>query len=79
MTTSSKTTFALVKWVEGEDEGMYTTGMNINHIKDFNIDDLKNDKIPPTKPFAVEWRETKKEPLGGWPCFMAQVIHVSGE
>lgn len=69
---------SLLKWTQGEDKGTYTVGIPIEWIKRFNIDDFRNEKYDPQKEFAVEWRDQKKEPCGGWNCFLAQVIHVSG-
>lgn len=51
--------------------------VNVNHIKNFNVEDFLNEKVLPTQPSAIEWRESKKEPLGGWPCFMGQVVNIS--
>lgn len=70
---------SLLKWTQGEDKGLYTIGIKTEWIKNFNDDDFKNEKYDPDKKFAVEWRDSKKMPLGGWKCYMAQVIHISGK
>ncbi|KAF7988909.1 hypothetical protein HCN44_007219 [Aphidius gifuensis] len=58
--------FALIKWTKGDDAGSYTVGININHIKNFDLKKFNDDIYEVDKTFAIEWHDTKKEPLGGW-------------
>lgn len=69
--------FALVKWTKGEDSGLYTVGMLVDHIKNFDYIKFQNDEYDPGQTFAVEWHDTPKEPLGGWKVFEARIIAVS--
>lgn len=78
MNNFSKKYFALVKWIGGEDDKKYTPGIDINHIKNFNYEQFINDDEDPDKIYVVEWHDSVKEPLGGWTCYSAQVIAVSG-
>ncbi|XP_044582144.1 uncharacterized protein LOC123263417 [Cotesia glomerata] len=74
----SKKMFALVKWIGGDDDKKYTVGIDVEHIKNFDYDKFNSDDEDPDKIYVVEWHESKKEPLGGWICFSAQIIAVSG-
>lgn len=77
--TSKEKMLSLLKWTQGEDKGQYTVGIKTEWIKYFNDDDFKNEKYDPDKEFAVEWHDSKKMPLGGWKCYMAQVMHISSK
>lgn len=70
--------FALVKWIGGDDDNKYTVGIDVEHIKNFDYDKFNSDDEDHDKIYVVEWHESKKEPLGGWICFSAQIIAVSG-
>lgn len=74
----SKKYLALVKWTSGKDTGKYTVGIDVTHIKQFNVPDFQNAKFDPKKIWTVEWHDVKNEPLGGWVCYPAMVIQVSG-
>ncbi|KAF7996078.1 hypothetical protein HCN44_009916 [Aphidius gifuensis] len=63
--------YALVKWTNGEDIGKFTVGINVNHIKQFNVKEFKNGKTNPGKIWTIEWHATKDKPLGGWNCYPA--------
>ncbi|KAH0549687.1 hypothetical protein KQX54_012501 [Cotesia glomerata] len=69
--------WALIKWVGGEDDKKMTAGININHIKNFNCEQFLNDDLDPDKVYVIEWRDTKKMPLGGWNCYLGKVLAVS--
>lgn len=68
--------WALVKWLEDK---TYTVGIDINHIKNFNYEKFINENEDPCKVYVVEWHDAVKEPLGGWLCYNALIIAVSGE
>lgn len=56
---------------------MFTVRIAIECIQNIKLDDFLDGKYNANKEFAVECRDTKTEPLGGWTCYMAQVIHIS--
>lgn len=64
---------ALVKWLEGADEGTYTHDVNVKWIVNF---DAKSPQYPDT--YAIEWRVLPK-PRSGWPVFEGLVLDVSCE
>ncbi|XP_057329053.1 uncharacterized protein LOC130669920 [Microplitis mediator] len=68
---------ALVKWVGGVDDKKYTSGIQLEHIKNFEYEKFQNDELDPDKVYVVKWHDTTKEPLGGWICYNAKVIAVS--
>lgn len=43
------------------------------------MQNFKNDLDEPDKIYVVERRDSKEEPLGGWKCFNAMIIAVSGK
>ncbi|KAH0557483.1 hypothetical protein KQX54_006826 [Cotesia glomerata] len=73
----SKKWWALVKWVGGEDNKKMTPGIDVCHIKDFSVDSFVDENHDPKTIYVVEWRDTKKEPLGCWNCYHAIVLEVS--
>lgn len=69
---------AFVKWVGDGDDKTYTCGINVDHIKNFNYEKFQSDEEDPDKIYVVEWHDSPKEPLGGWFCYNAKIIAVSG-
>lgn len=71
--------WALVKWVGGDDDKTMTVGINVRHIKDFDLDKFHQENHDPLTVYVVEWHDTKKMPLGGWKCYHAMIIDVSSK
>ena len=72
---SKKQLYALIKWIEDD---TYTPGVPIEWIKFFNYDSYLSGKYS-TQSVPVEWRDTRKEPRGGWPCYDGLIVKVSGK
>ncbi|KAH0546662.1 hypothetical protein KQX54_013187 [Cotesia glomerata] len=67
--------YALVKWIGGPDDGLYTAGVPVAWIKDLNIATFENED--PDTSYVVEWRRVRKPSTNEWNHFDAQVIEVS--
>lgn len=64
---------ALVKWLEGVDEGTFTPDVQLGWITNF---DAACPCFPDT--YGIEWRVGPK-PKAGWPVIEALVLDVSCE
>ncbi|KAH0546699.1 hypothetical protein KQX54_013832 [Cotesia glomerata] len=69
--------WALVKWIGGEDDKKMTSGIDIRHIKDFDVNNFLDENHDPKTVYVIEWRDTVKEPLGGWKCYNAIIVDSS--
>ncbi|CAG5085142.1 Protein of unknown function [Cotesia congregata] len=69
--------WALVKWIGGEDDKKMTSGIDIRHIKDFDVNNFLDENHDPKTVYVIEWRDTVKEPLGGWKCYNAIIVDIS--
>lgn len=67
-----KRTCALVRWVDGPDEGLYNHDVDVKWIVNFNP------KSPRPETYAIEWRQQPK-PRAGWPVYNGEVLDVSGK
>jgi hypothetical protein len=65
--------YALVKWLNGSDEGKLTHNVKTEWIVGFNPC-----KFSTTKSYAIEWRVPPR-PRNGWAVTDALVLDVSGE
>ena len=54
-----------------------TAGINVKHIKEFDYQQFLREDVLPDKVYVIEWRDTKKMPLGGWNCYHGMVLAVS--
>jgi len=73
---SKKQLHALIKWIEDD---TYTPGVPIEWIKYFDYDSYLSGNYDLTRSVPIEWRNMKKEPRGGWPCYDGLVIDASGK
>lgn len=67
--------FALVKWLNGSDSGKYSV-VDSSWLLNF---DYNSFILSPDESYIVEWREQKKAPPGGWPCFDAVIVKLAGK
>lgn len=73
-----KKLFALVKWCGTEDDGKFTSGVPLDWVKTFDYQRYKEEGLDITELQAIEWREGRKRPVGGWPVYDGFVVQVSG-
>lgn len=71
--------YALIKWISGEDKGTYSPDIPIDWIKNFDYKQYLNSKDESPQVYAIEWRNSKKPPRGGWLFYNGLVIQVSGK
>ncbi|XP_011872506.1 PREDICTED: uncharacterized protein LOC105564612, partial [Vollenhovia emeryi] len=71
-----KQQYALIKWIEDD---TYTLGVPIDWIKYFEYDTFISGNYDLSRSVPIEWRNTRKEPHGGWPCYDGLIIAVSGK
>lgn len=69
--------YALIKWIGGADNGLYTPDVPTDWIKDFDYQEYLMTDPDEQESYVVEWHDGK-QPLGGWPCYDGEVIQVSG-
>ena len=51
----------------------------VTNIRGFDLDKWMDGLISQKEVFAVEWREGKTAPKGGWPVYQANVKKIAGE
>lgn len=61
----------LIKWVGGKDDQKFTSGIPTDWIK--GIDQAAT-QFHVGKKVVVEWRNPKKKPAGGYPCYDGVVM-----
>ncbi|KAK6464951.1 hypothetical protein HHUSO_G36819 [Huso huso] len=66
--------FALVKWVNGDDDGKLSV-IPTEWIKGFNIEDFEEEGGEDERHYVAEWRRGSK-PRGGWQAFDCEVEKV---
>lgn len=69
--------YALVKWIGGPDDRLYSAGVPVAWIKDLNIATFDLENEDPDTSYVVEWRRGRKSSTNEWNHFDAQVIEVS--
>lgn len=73
-----KQLLALLQWIGGTYNQTFTPGVPIDWIKDFNLEEWKIDRHDPDLSYVIEWKEKKKPKSGGWPCYDARIVAISG-
>lgn len=73
----AKQLFALIKWCGGEDNETFTAGIPLDWIRGFDYKDYINHGPYLDKIFAIEWRDGRKKPIGGWHCYDGFVVKIS--
>lgn len=54
-----------------------TSGIDIHHIKDFDVNQFLNENHDLKTLYVIEWRDTLKEPWGGWKYYNAIIVDIS--
>lgn len=70
---SESRVYALVRWTIGEDAGKYSSDVSTEKIKDFSVQDFKDNIYDPEEEFAIKWPDKEVT------FHMAQIIDVSGK
>lgn len=69
---------SLLKWIGGSDAGKYTVGIPVSWIKNFDVNEWEQGSDD-DETYVIEWRNTIKEPPGGWKCYDAIVVDISSK
>ncbi|XP_066600966.1 uncharacterized protein [Prorops nasuta] len=72
-----KKLFALVKWTEGTAKNTYSTDVPVEWIRNFDFCKYNSDYKCKKIPYAIEWRNGRKRPKGGWNLFDGLIIQIS--